>query len=163
MYKQLIAAAALLLLGIGTAAANDPRRAIGVLESQLNRSGAPKVEGRDVLVDAPVPVLFYGNRQVNNSGFAVDEVFKATGAYATVFVKDGNEYVRVSTNVLTQDGRRGVGTRLARNPAYEALQNGQGWCGDIDVLGTAYFACYNPVRDGGGNVIGATYAGFKKK
>ena len=84
------------------------------------------------------------------------------GATATVFVKDGEEFVRVSTNVLTPEGKRGVGTTLARAKAYEAVSKGQNYCGDVDVLGTAFNACYNPIKDAGGEVIGVTYTGYKK-
>ena len=55
-----------------------------------------------------------------------------------------------------------MGTQLARNKAYEALSKGQQFCGAIDVLGTAFDACYNPVKDAGGKIIGATYIGHKK-
>jgi hypothetical protein len=30
------------------------------------------------------------------------------------------------------------------------------------VLGTPYHACYNPIKDAAGSVIGVTYVGFKK-
>ena len=83
-------------------------------------------------------------------------------AHIKPHVKDGEEFVRVSTNVLTPEGKRGVGTQLARNKAYDAVSKGQEFCGDIDVLGTAYAACYRPVKDGGGKVIGASYIGHKK-
>ena len=72
---------------------------------------------------------------------------KAHNATATVFVKDGDEFVRVSTNVLTPEGKRGIGTQLARNKAYDAVSKGEQYCGPIDVLGTAFDACYNPIKD----------------
>jgi hypothetical protein len=64
--------------------------------------------------------------------------------------------------VLTPEGKRGIGTPLARNKAYEALAKGQSYCGPIDVLGTAFDACYNPIKDASGKVIGSTYVGHKK-
>jgi hypothetical protein len=63
--------------------------------------------------------------------------------------------------VLTSEGKRGVGTPLARAKAYEAVSKGESFCGSVDVLGTPYEACYNPIKDGG-KVIGASYVGFKK-
>ena len=39
---------------------------------------------------------------------------------------------------------------------------GQQFCGDVDVLGTAFSACYDPIKDAAGKVIGVTYVGFKK-
>ena len=70
--------------------------------------------------------------------------------------------MRVSTNVLTPEGKRGVGTQLARNAAYAAVSKGQQYCGAIDVLGTAFDACYNPITDAGGKIIGVSYISLKK-
>jgi len=64
--------------------------------------------------------------------------------------------------VLTPEGKRGVGTPLAKAKAYEAVSKGNSFCGDVDVLGTPFSACYNPIKDGSGQVIGVTYVGFKK-
>lgn len=162
MKKSLFAAAAVMMLAAGTAQASDPKAAIQQLDARLGKIGTPKVEGTDKSGDKTVPALFFGARKINNNYDVVDEIRKSTGASATVFVKDGEEFVRVSTNVLTPEGKRGVGTTLARNKAYEALSKGSSWCGDIDVLGTAFNACYNPIKDGAGKTIGVTYVGFKK-
>ena len=142
--------------------ANDPQATIKSLEERLAKIGAPKIDGTDKAGDKQVPALFFGARKINGNYDVVDEIKKSTGATATIFVKDGEEFVRVSTNVLTPEGKRGVGTQLARNKAYDAVSKGQEFCGDIDVLGTAYAACYRPVKDGGGKVIGASYIGHKK-
>lgn len=144
------------------ALANDPKATIADLDARLNKLGAPKVEGTATVADKEVPAIFFGKRRINGNYDVVDEIKKASGATATVFVKSGDEFVRVSTNVLTPEGKRGVGTQLARNKAYESVSKGQSFCGEVDVLGTAYNTCYNPVKDAGGAVIGVTYVGFKK-
>ncbi len=162
MKMSFVAAAAVALLAAGAAQANDPKAAIEQLDARLAKIGAPKVEGTEKSGDKTVPALFFGARKINNNYDVVDEIRKSTGASATVFVKDGDEFVRISTNVLTPEGKRGVGTNLARNKAYEAVSKGGSWCGDIDVLGTAFNACYNPIKDGAGKTIGVTYVGFKK-
>jgi Cache 3/Cache 2 fusion domain len=108
-----------------------------------------------------VPALYFGDRKINNNYDVVDAVRKAHNATATVFVKDGDEFVRVSTNVLTPEGKRGIGTQLARNAAYEAVSKGNPYCGPIDVLGTAFDACYNPIK-AGGKIVGVSYIGHKK-
>ena len=108
------------------------------------------------------PALYFGTRKINNNYDAVDDIKKAYSATATVFVRDGDDFVRVSTNVLTTEGKRGIGTALARAKAYDSVSKGEQFCGDVDVLGTPYNACYNPLKDAGGKVIGATYVGFKK-
>lgn len=160
MKTHLLAAA--LLLALGSAHADDPRAAISVLDARLGKIGAPKLEGTDKAGDKTVGALFYGPRKINNNFDVVDEVKKSTGASATVFVREGEDFIRVSTNVLTPEGKRGVGTALAKAKAYEAVSKGEQFCGPVDVLGTPFDACYNPIKDGGGKVIGATYVGFKK-
>lgn len=144
------------------ALANDPKATIADLDARLNKLGAPRIEGTATVGDKEVPAIFFGKRKLNGNYDVVDEVKKTSGATATVFVKQGDEFVRVSTNVLTPEGKRGVGTQLARNKAYESLIKGQSFCGEVDVLGTPFNTCYNPVKDAGGSVIGVTYVGFKK-
>lgn len=162
MNKTFIALSTSFLLCAGLAHAEDPKATLAEFDARLNKIGAARIDGTDKVRDKVVPAMFFGARRINNNYDAVDDVKKTSGATATVFVKDSDDYVRISTNVLTPEGKRGVGTPLARAKAYEALNQGQSYCGDVDVLGTAFAACYNPVKDGAGKVIGATYVGFKK-
>jgi Cache 3/Cache 2 fusion domain len=161
-FTTLAAAATLMIGAIGTAHAYDPKATIADLDARLAKIGAPKLEGTEQVADKTVPALYFGERKINNNYDVVDAVRKAHSATATVFVKDGDEFVRVSTNVLTPEGKRGIGTQLARNKAYEAISKGESYCGPIDVLGTAYDACYNPIKDSAGKTIGVSYIGHKK-
>ena len=155
-----LVAAALL---VSTAAhANDPKATIADLDARLAKIGAPRLEGRDKAGDKEVSAIYFGDRKINNNYEVVDAIRKAHGATATVFVKEGDEFVRVSTNVLTPEGKRGVGTQLARNAAYAAVSQGAPFCGPVDVLGTAYDACYHPIKDAQGQTIGVTYIGHTK-
>lgn len=162
MKKSILIIAALTSFLAFSAQAATPQETIAALDARLAKIGAAKLEGTDTAGSETVPGLYFGVRKINNNYDVVDEIKKNTGATATVFVLSGEEFVRVSTNVLTPEGKRGVGTKLARNKAYEGVKSGQQFCGPIDVLGTAFEACYNPIRDAGGKVIGATYIGYKK-
>ena len=142
--------------------AYDPKATIADLDARLAKIGAPHVEGAEAVGGRNAPALLFGERKINNNFDVVDAVRKTHNATATVFVKDGDEFVRVSTNVLTPEGKRGVGTQLARNKAYEAVSKGQQFCGEIDVLGTQFDACYNPIKDVGGKIVGVSYIGHKK-
>jgi Cache 3/Cache 2 fusion domain len=159
-FVHLIAAAA--LMATGAAHANDPKATIAELDARLAKIGAAKIEGTDTVAGKTVPAIYFGDRKINNNYDVVDSIRKSHNATATVFVKEGDEFVRVSTNVLTPEGKRGVGTTLARAKAYEAVSKGEQFCGAVDVLGTPFDACYNPIKDGGGKVIGVTYVGYKK-
>lgn len=153
---------ALLLAGLGSAHANDAKTTIADLDARLAKIGAPRLDGKAKAGDTEVAAIYFGPRRINGNYDVVDEIKRSTGATATVFVKSGDEFVRVSTNVLTPEGKRGVGTQLAHAKAYDALRKGEGYCGVVDVLGTSFDACYNPIKDGSGQLIGVTYVGYKK-
>jgi len=154
--------AATLFFAAASAQAYDPKATIADLDARLAKIGAPKIEGTEDVAGKAVPAIYFGARKINNNYDVVDAVRKTHNATATIFVKDGDEFVRVSTNVLTPEGKRGVGTQLARNAAYAAVSKGEQFCGPIDVLGTNFDACYNPIKDGGGKIIGVSYIGHKK-
>ncbi len=150
------------LASVSLAHAYDPKSTIADLDARLTKIGAPKINGTETVAGKEVPAIFFGERKINNNYDVVDAIRKEHSATATVFVKDGEEFVRVSTNVLTPEGKRGVGTQLARNAAYAAVSAGKQFCGPIDVLGTAFDACYNPIKDASGKIIGVSYIGHKK-
>lgn len=164
--KKLISAsitAAAFVMMAGTAHAEDPKASIAKLDAMYAKLGEARVDGNaEKAGELSVPALYFGNRKINNNNDVVDEFKKSTGATATVFVKSGEDYVRISTNVLTPEGKRGVGTKLARAATYESMNKGVQACSVVDVLGTKYDACYNPIKDKSGAVIGVTYIGFKQ-
>ncbi len=163
MRIPILAATTLLALSLSPAAHGyDPRTTITDFDSRLARIGAPKIEGTDKIADKPVPMLYFGDRKINRHYDVVDAIRRSRDATATIFVRDGIEFVRVSTNVLTPEGKRGIGTLLAHNKAYEALAGGFQYCGTIDVLGNTFDACYNPLKDAAGKVVGAIYVGHRK-
>lgn len=155
-------AAALLAGSAASFASADPKATIADLDARLAKIGEPRLEGTDAVAGKDVPAIYFGSRKINNNFDVVDAIRKSHQATATVFVKAGDEFVRVSTNVLTPEGKRGIGTQLARNAAYEAVSKGQQYCGPIDVLGTAFDACYNPIKGADGKIIGVSYIGHKK-
>ncbi|WP_291014668.1 Cache 3/Cache 2 fusion domain-containing protein [Hydrogenophaga sp.] len=162
MFHKRLLILATLAAAFAQAHAADPRATIADLDARLAKIGAPRLEGTDMVGGKEVPAIFFGARKINNNTDVVDGIRKDHQATATVFVKAGDEFVRVSTNVLTPEGKRGTGTQLARNAAYDALSKGNQFCGPIDVLGTAFDACYNPIKDGAGKIIGVSYIGHKK-
>ena len=160
--SKLVVATLLACASLTAHADADPKATIADLDARLAKIGPAKIDGTDKAGEKTVPALYFGDRKINNNYDVVDAVRKASSATATVFVKDGDEFVRVSTNVLTPEGKRGVGTQLARNAAYEAVSKGSEFCGPIDVLGTPFDACYHPIKDGAGKVVAVSYIGHKK-
>ena len=160
--NHFLVAAALVAFSASSFASADPKATIADLDARLAKIGPVKIEGTDTVAGKEVPAIYFGARKINNNYDVVDSIRRDHKATATVFVKQGDEFVRVSTNVLTPEGKRGIGTQLARNAAYAAVNSGKQYCGPIDVLGTAFDACYNPIKDGTGKVIGVSYIGHKK-
>lgn len=162
MNKAIALAVSAAVLACPSAWAADPNATIMQLDARLAKIGEAKIEGTTKTGDVTVPGLYFGSRKINGNFDVVDEIKKSTGATATVFVRNGEEFTRVSTNVLTPEGKRGIGTNLARAKAYDALNKGEKFCGQVDVLGTPFDACYAPIKDKAGKLLGATYIGFKK-
>jgi len=145
-----------------TAYSADPKKSLDSLKAKLNKIGVPRISGTDKMAGKTVPAIFFGKIKVNNNFDVVDDVKKMHGGTATVFDRDGEEFIRVSTNVLKDDGTRAIGTPLAKNKAYDAIIKGESFCGEIEVVGAPYDTCYEPIKDAG-KTIGIYYVGYKKR
>ena len=91
---------------------------------------------------------------------------KGTGrphGVASLFVKSGDQFVRVATTLKKEDGTRAVGTTLAANsPALAKLKNGEAYYGDATLFDKSYDTGYVPIKDASGAVIGAFFVGDPK-
>ena len=162
-----------LLLVASAANAQEARGAasMAALKDKTAKLGAPKIEGTEAVGGKSVPVLYFGSTKMNNNFTLVDEIAKEDpGMSATLFVKAaiqearaaaGEEYIRVATSVRRPDGRRAVGTVMG-SPALEAIEAGEPYYGEVDVLGTPYITHYEPIKDASGETIGAYFVGYKK-
>ncbi len=127
------------------------KSAIADLQASANKIGAPKIEGED---------LFFGSAKVNGNFDIVDGLKARHGGTATLFVRKGDAFIRVSTNVM-RDGKRAVGTQLDPNgPAIAAIRKGTGYYGVVDILGKLFDTAYEPIRSAKGDVIGIYYVGY---
>jgi methyl-accepting chemotaxis protein len=135
--------------------------AMQVLFEQGARAGLASIAGGAELNGGSVPNLRLGRGSQVGDFTLVDQVQRLTGATATLFVRSGAQFVRVSTNVLKPDGSRAVGTELDRGGrAYAALAMGTAFYGVVDILGTPYLTGYEPMRDASGGIVGAWYVGY---
>jgi hypothetical protein len=160
----LIIATSILLPSIASAQ-TDPKitKAMELLKSKAQGLGTPKVEGTDVVAGKTVPALFFGATKMNNNFVLVDDTVKEVGGTATFFVKSGDEYVRVATNVKKDDGSRAVGTILdPAGKAIVAIKKNEAFYGEVTILDKPYVAGYEPIRDAAKNVIGVFYVGYLK-
>jgi hypothetical protein len=137
---------------------------MAALKDKTAKLGEPKIEGMEPVGGKDAPALYFGSTKMNNNFTVVDEVAKegGTGMTSTLFVKSGDEYIRVATNVPKPDGSgRAIGTVLA-GPALEAIQAGRAYYGKAPILGTPYTTGYEPIKDASGAVIGIYYVGYSQ-
>jgi hypothetical protein len=105
--------------------------------------------------------LTLGTTKLNENYSVVDELKGSFNCTATIFVKNGTDFIRISTNVM-KDGKRALGTKLdSVGKAYAALIKGEAFYGKVDILGNQYEAGYEPIKNTKNEVIGALYIGFK--
>ena len=91
----------------------------------------------------------------------VDKFTERTGAVATLFVRKGDDFLRVTTSLKKESGERAVGTNLAReHAAYAALSAGKPYVGRAVLFGKAYYTSYSPIKNASGTVIGASFIGL---
>ena len=143
--------------------AEDVQAAMQLLKSKAATLGAPNVKGEEAVAGKIVPAIHFGTTKINNNFVLVDEVQKEAGGTATIFVKSGDEFVRVATNVKKDDGSRAIGTILdPKGKAIAAIAKGESYFGEADILGKPYVTGYEPIRDASSNVIGIYYVGYLK-
>ena len=147
----------------GAQSVEDVKEAMALLKAKTAKLGAPLIKGEDTVAGKSVPALYFGSSKMNNSFAVVDEVKKEKGGTATLFVKSGDDFVRVATNVMKDDGSRAVGTVLdPKGKAMAAIRSGNAYYGDAEILGKPYVTGYEPIRNSAGDVLGIYYVGYPK-
>lgn len=124
--------------------------------------GRPQLNGYDKIERREVPKLMFGSQNQVMNFQLVDYFKKYFACTATLFVKDGNDFIRVSTNVMKNNGDRAVGTVLSpESQAYKNIMNKQAYYGMVDILGKKYITGYEPILDRENNLVGVWYIGYK--
>jgi hypothetical protein len=158
---------AIALLSSVTVQAQDLQKvkaAMALLKSQADKLGAPKIDGTDTVAGKTVPALFFGTTKMNNNFALVDDVVKEAGGTATIFVKSGDDYVRIATNVKKDDGSRAIGTVLdPKGKAIESINRNEAFYGEVAILGKPYITGYEPMHDAAGRLVGVYYVGYPKQ
>lgn len=139
----------------------------------VERALAIDQEPRGMLAGVAVPVIEEGQligiiqmgNLLNGSIEVVDRIRDAVFANeyyqdkplgtATIFMDD----LRISTNVLDNQGRRALGTRVSREVAEHVLEQARSWTGRAFVVDSWYLSQYDPIRDPDGEIIGMLYVG----
>ena len=145
----------------------DEQARIGLIETPL---AAPKPfdprEGTAGLALTGVYPVRDGDAQVigavvtaylfNNDFTLVDQI-KEVGGIDTVTIFLGD--MRISTNVMTEEGTRAVGTRVSEAVREVVLEQGRSYVGRAYVVNEWFITRYEPLYDHQGQLVGSLYVG----
>lgn len=107
------------------------------------------------------PLMSNGTQRLNGDFTLPDRFTSQTGAPVTIFARDGEDFVRVTTSLKKANGDRAVGTLLNRSSrSYQKLMADQPYVGIATLFGTPYITKYQPIHDSAGEVIGASFIGI---
>jgi Cache 3/Cache 2 fusion domain len=141
--------------------AEDVKSAMDMLKTETATLGEASVRGEADVAGKQVPALYFGDTAMDNNFTIVDAVQTKKGGTATLFVKNGDEFVRVTTNVKKDDGSRAIGTVLdPKGKVIGFINDDESFYGDVDILGKPYTTGYEPIHDAAGKVIGIYYVGY---
>ncbi len=95
----------------------------------------------------------------NNDFTLVDQIKEVAGIdTVTIFMGD----LRVSTNVMTAEGIRAVGTRLSKEVGDIVLLQGREYVGTAFVVDQDYITRYEPLYDQSHQIVGILYVGVRQ-
>jgi len=137
---------------------------------------APRAEEEEtsgMAIVAAIPVfeegdligVIYGGVLLNRNQTIVDtvrdtvfqqEIYKGRNiGTATIFFND----LRISTNVMTPDGKRAIGTRVSKEVKEYVLTKGKRWTDRAFVVSDWYITAYESIEDIFGKRVGMLYVG----
>ena len=150
------------------------RARIKILPTERAAPREEKEETSGMAVAVAVPVfeeneligVVYGGILLNRSTQIVDtvrdavfknEVYEGRNiGTATIFFKD----LRISTNVMTLDGKRAIGTRVSQEVKENVLDKGERWTDRAFVVNEWHITAYEPIEDIFGERVGMLYVGL---
>jgi two-component system NtrC family sensor kinase len=149
------------------------RARIKVLPTKMATPRPDVEETSGMALAAAVPILdgghflgvVYGGVLLNRSQEIVDRVRDTVFQHeiyngrsigtATIFLKD----LRISTNVLSPDTSRAIGTVASEEVTKSVLTEGKRWSDRAFVVNDWYITAYEPIEDIFGSKVGMLYVG----
>lgn len=140
---------------------DSTQRLSGLFEKRFAAGLSLQADKPVTVAGTSTPGLFLRDAALNNDFTEVDDFRSMTAGVATIFVRSGDDFIRISTSLSKQDGTRAIGTVLDRKgAAYERLIAGQSYVGKAVLFDRYYMTQYSPVRDSSGKIIAALFVGF---
>ena len=92
------------------------------------------------------PKATLDEKTVNLNFERVDKFTEITGATATIFIRQDNDFIRVSTSLRNLKQERVFGTFLGKShPGYRLLMDGKAYVGSAKLFGHNYMTKYQPI------------------
>ncbi|UPG85195.1 Cache 3/Cache 2 fusion domain-containing protein [Luteibacter aegosomatis] len=146
----------------GGALLAESDRFLAIFESYYPHGVTVDANRRLPLAGRTVPVLMHDGKALNGDFTVVDDFSARTHVIATLFVRDGQDFVRVATSLKKEDGTRAVGTSIDHaHPAFPLLLSGKGYGGPAVLFGKPFVTRYEPIRDASGTVVGVFFVGVE--
>ena len=100
---------------------------------------------------------------INYQYHIVDRISSDLGIVATIFVREGNDFRRISTSIKDASGDRVVDTLLGSgSAAYGPIISGEDYIGKAVILGKEYLTSYHPIfAPNGRDIIGILFIGIE--
>jgi methyl-accepting chemotaxis protein len=126
---------------------------INLTMKYINNSYGTLTQGDGTLLDSN------GNSIEGRFG-VVDTVLEDLGDKSSIFVKVNDDFKRISTNIMSEENERAIGTFLGTDHnAYQTVMNGELYIGEAEILGESYYTAYQPIKDKNNNIIGLLFVG----
>lgn len=135
--------------------------AMEVLKLYSDSIGQPSMKSNTMERGQGSINLMFGDTAVSAEHSLVDTVAEKTKGSVTLFLREDDDFIRVSTNII-QNGKRAIDTKLDyESPAYKQVIAGNAFYGQVSILGKAYLTAYEPIKNNNNQVIGAWYVGYE--
>lgn len=106
-------------------------------------------------------ILYNGGKNLYASRDFIINFTNLTGAIVSIFIRQGDDLVRVSSSVFDENKINISGTKMeTSHPGYKLLMEGKPFTGNAIVYGKEFMAHYEPVMENG-KLIGVITAGIE--
>ncbi|MCL2076155.1 MAG: methyl-accepting chemotaxis protein [Betaproteobacteria bacterium] len=132
-----------------------------VLKGSLPQRYTLDTTQRIAVSGADTPALRADGDTLNLNFDIVDRFTAISGAVATIFARDGGDFIRITTSLKNESGERAIGTRLdPSHPAHAALLANNTFTGRANLFKRDYMTHYIPMQDASGAIVGAFFVGL---
>lgn len=130
---------------------------INLTMKYINNTYGTLTQGDGTLLDSE-------GKSIEGRFGVVDSVLEDLGDKSTIFVKVKDDFKRISTNIMSDENERAIGTFLGlEHNAHKTVMNGDLYIGEAEILGEGYYTAYEPIKDTNDNVIGLLFVGMPTK